>query len=189
MALSDFIKKNRMMYFSGDFTEENARKAAETLWELSCEDPMKDIIILIDSYGGYIDSFIAVHDTIKMIPCDVITVCVGKAMSCGQMLLMSGTKGKRFITPNSRIMVHQVASGAHGKLSNMEVSVAETKRIDAVFRKLIKKYSKASKKEIDEYMKQDTFMHAKEALKMGFVDHILTSPAQFNKKVLSKTRD
>ena len=62
--------------------------------------------MFIDSYGGACDSFIAIHDIMKIIRCDIATVCIGKAMSCGQMLLISGQKGKRFITPNSRVLIH-----------------------------------------------------------------------------------
>lgn len=88
----DVFKNNRIVYFNGIFDEDKAKDAIKTMLEYELENYNKDIIIYIDSRGGEIDSFIAIHDVIKMLRCDVATLCIGKAMSAGQLLLMSGTK-------------------------------------------------------------------------------------------------
>jgi len=116
----DYFENNRIVYMSGDFDETKAQYMITKLLSFESQDPTKDIIMYIDSYGGYIDSFIAIHDVIKMIRCDVATVCVGKAMSCGQMLLISGAKDKRFITPNSRVLIHELSSGRYGKVHELD---------------------------------------------------------------------
>ena len=184
MGLDEFTKRNRMIYFSGDFNEKNTKDTVETLLELSCLDPLRDIILIIDSYGGYVDSFTALHDMIQMVPCDVATVCIGKAMSCGQMLLMSGTKGKRFITPNSRVMVHQVSSGASGKFSDLENSIKETSRLDKLLQRLMFKHTKIKKKEMkNKFMHKDTYLTPDQCIKYGIADSILTTPSQFHKVV------
>jgi ATP-dependent Clp protease protease subunit len=168
---------NRIIYFSGAFNEEKAHQTISKLLEYECKDPTRDILLFVDSYGGYVDSFVAIHDTIKLLRCDVATCCVGKAMSCGQMLLISGTQGKRFITPNSRVMIHQIASASFGKLRDLEVDIEESKRLQKdVIDKLILKYTKIKPKQLKEIMVDDTFVTAKKALDLGVVDHIVTNP-------------
>ena len=109
---TDVFDNKRIVYFKGKFTEDATHSVIQKLLEFELKDPLKDIVLYIDSYGGYVDSFLAIHDAIRLCRCDVATVCIGKAMSCGQMLLISGAKGKRFITLNSRVLMHPVSSFA-----------------------------------------------------------------------------
>jgi ATP-dependent Clp protease protease subunit len=180
----DFFHKNRTVYFSGDFTEEKSHEIIGKLFELDADNPTKDILMYIDSYGGYIDSLVAIHDVMKYIlRCDVATVCIGKSMSCGQLLLMSGAKGKRFITPNSRVLVHQVSSGTWGKVSDMENDMAEKKRLQKMIEDMIRNDTKITKKQLKKLMSVDSYIVAEDALKYGLVDHIITNPKAFYKKL------
>ena len=169
-------EQGRIIYISGIFDEPMARSVVCRILSLEIKDPTKDILMFIDSYGGAYDSFIAIHDVIRMCRCEVATVCIGKAMSAGQLLLMSGTKGKRFITPNSRVLIHQIASGAFGKITHMDNEVVEVKRLQSVMESLILKYTKISKAEIKELMSKDSYITAERAKKLGIVDHIIESP-------------
>ena len=175
--------RHRMIYFKGNFNEDTAHSAIERLFEYEAEDPKKDILIYIDSYGGYVDSFIAIHDAMRLIQCRVATVCVGKAMSCGQMLLMSGTPGLRFITPNSRVMMHQISSMTYGRVSDMQVDIDEDDRLQTMFENLIVKYTKIKKKSLREMLKQDCYFSAGKALELGFVDKILKNNIELSKLV------
>jgi len=178
------LDTNRIIYMSGDFTEQKTELIVAKLLHFESANPSKDILLIIDSYGGIVDSFVAIHDTMKILRCNVATCCIGKAMSCGQLLLISGEKGKRFITPNSRVMIHEFSSGNFGKLSDLEVSVNENKRLQkTIWETLNIKYTKLTKKRLDDMRERDTYLDAKECLENGLVDHIVTSPSVLYKNV------
>jgi len=174
----DYIEENRIIFMNGEFNERKAELIIARMFQYECMDPSKDILLIIDSYGGFVDSFIAIHDAMKLLRCDVATICVGKAMSCGQMLLVSGTKGKRFITPHSRVLVHQISSFSGGSLKDMEIDITESKRLQKeVFEKLILKYTKIKAGQLKAMMeKGDNFFDAKKSLELGLVDKIVNTP-------------
>jgi len=175
---------NRIIYMSGEFNEQKAEVIVTKLLAFECMNPARDILLIIDSYGGIVDSFVAIHDTIKLLRCKVATCCIGKAMSCGQLLLVSGENGKRFITPNSRVMVHEFSAGDYGKLSDIEISLNENKRLQkAIWETLNIKYTKLTKKDLDEMKVRDTYLTAKECLDRGLVDHIITEPSVLYKNI------
>lgn len=179
-----FNDKNRIIYVSGTINEQKTEDVVSRLLAFDTAQPNKDIIMIIDSYGGYVDSFVAMHDAMKMISSEIVTICIGKAMSCGQMLLMSGTKGKRFITPNSRVMVHELSSFTGGKLKDIENDHRELQRVQKdVIEKLILKYTKISIKNLSKFMSEDTYLSAEETVKYGIADHIITSPSVLYKRI------
>ena len=179
----DVLTENRIIFLSGVFDENKAKDVITQILKLEAKDPRKDILLVIDSYGGYVHSLFAIHDVIKhMTRCDVITVGIGKQMSCGQMLLISGTKGKRFATPNSRILMHQISNFTFGKLSEMENDIEETKRLQEIAEKLIVKYTKIKKTELKELMKKDSYITAEEALELGIIDGIIKKPTDLYKR-------
>ena len=170
------LDENRIIYMSGEFNEGKAELIVSKLLQLECINPEKDILLIIDSYGGIVDSFVTIYDTIHLLRCDVATCCIGKAMSCGQLLLISGKKGKRFITPNSRVMIHEFAAGKYGKLSDLEINVKENRRLHKkIWENLNIKYTKLTKKKLDYMRNRDTFLDAKECIDNGLVDHIITN--------------
>jgi ATP-dependent Clp protease, protease subunit len=177
------LEDNRIIYMSGDFNEEKAKEIVTKLFTLESKDPSKDILMYIDSYGGYVHSFLAIHDVMRMLRCDIATVAIGKTMSCGQMLLISGTKGKRFITPNARVLMHEIASGAFGKLSDMEVDINETRAVSKICEDLILKYTKIKKDALKDLMVRDSYFSAQEALKLGMVDHMIHKPKDLYSKI------
>lgn len=179
----DALDDNRIIFMSGDFNEDKAKDIITQLFTFECKNPKKDIVMLIDSYGGYVHSFLAIHDVIKMLRCDVATIAVGKSMSCGQMLLITGKKGKRFATPNARILMHEVSSGTFGKLKDMEIDINETRSLKVILDDLILKYTKIKKNQLKEIMSKDTFLSAQEALKLGLIDHIIDNPKDLYTKV------
>ena len=179
-----FNDKNRLIFLSGMINEAKAEDVINKLLAYDAASPKTDILMFVDSYGGYVDSFIAIHDVMKMISSDVTTVCVGKAMSCGQMILISGTKGRRFMTPNSRVMIHEVSGFAGGKLTDIEIDYKETLRLQKqIIEKLILKYTKITQKQLDNFMAVDTFLSASECIKYGIVDGVITSPGMLHAKV------
>jgi ATP-dependent Clp protease protease subunit len=178
----DTMIDNRIIYLSGDFDENKSKDVIDKILKLEAKNPNKDILLMIDSYGGYVHSLLAIHDVIKHITrCKVITLGIGKQMSCGQLLLISGEKGARFATPNSRILLHQISSVTFGKLADMEVDIDESRKLQVIIENLIVKYTKISKKELTELMKIDSYMSAEEALKLGIIDGIIKKPSDLYK--------
>lgn len=176
------LEQNRIVFLSGLFNEDKAKDVITNILSLEAKDPTKDILLIIDSYGGYIHSLMAIHDVIKHVTrCDIITLGIGKQMSCAQMLLMSGTKGKRFVTPNSRILMHQLSSGTFGKLSEMDIDIVESRKVQEILEKLVVKYTKLSRAKIKELMRIDSYISAEEALEMGMIDGIVKCPSDIYK--------
>lgn len=180
---TDALDENRIIYMTGEFNEERAKDIITRLFTLESKDPSKDILMYIDSYGGWVHSFLAIHDVIKLLRCEVATVCIGKSMSCGQMLLISGTKGKRFITPNSRVLMHEISHFTFGKLTDIEIDVNETKALKKIIEDLIVKYTKIKAKDLKEIMQRDTYFSAEDALRLGIVDHIIHKPKDLYSKI------
>ena len=175
---TNVLDNNRIIYMSGEFNEQKAESIVAKLLMFECLNPAKDILLIIDSYGGVVDSFVTIHDTINLLRCTVATCCIGKAMSCGQLLLISGEKGKRFITPNSRVMIHEFTAGSFGKISDIEISLKENKRLQkAIWESFNVKYTKLTKTQLTKMKGRDTFLTAKECLEYGLIDHIITNPS------------
>ena len=167
------LEDNRIIYVNGEFNEDMAKEIFQSLIKYETSDSTKDILMIIDSFGGQVYSFLAIYDYIQLMRCDVATLGVGKAMSCGQLLLMSGTKGKRFATKNSRILMHELSMGTWGKLTDVEIDVNEGKALRKVMEKLIGEHTNLSKKEVKKFMERDSFMSAKELKKCGAIDHVV----------------
>jgi ATP-dependent Clp protease, protease subunit len=176
-------KEKRIIHLNGKIDEESVKTVVQSLIDLEEESPMSDILLYIDSYGGECYSLLAIHDAIKMCRCDVATICVGKAMSAAQMILMSGTKGKRFITPNSCVLMHSVSTGFYGNIHEMDNEVKATKELQKQLESLIKKYTNLGNKQIKDLMSKDSYITAKEALKMGIVDHIIDKPNDLHARI------
>lgn len=189
LPTSDYLTRSRIIYFNSYFTQTSARSCIERLLIMDAESIHDDITLLIDSNGGDVYSYLAIYDTItKLIHCDVATVCLGRAMSCGQMLLMSGTKGKRFITENSKVMMHQISSGTIGKISEMENHVQMVQNLMKTFEKIILKHSKIKKTELTGLMSRDAYLSAEEAVKYGLCDFIIKKPSDLYSKLSTRNQ-
>lgn len=159
-----------------EFSEETAQEFREHVLDIAKEDPMKPVIIYIDSYGGAVDSLAKMIETLDEIPNPVITVAIGKAMSCGAVLLSHGDI--RLCGKHSRVMIHEVSGGTVGDVHDMGKDVQEVKRLNEYFMDLLAKNCKikggyaALRKIIKNQDGRDHFMNAAEALKFGIVDAI-----------------
>lgn len=115
------LLEDRVVFLSGEITDEVANLVVAQLIYLESKDPTKDISLYINSPGGSVSAGLAIYDTMRYIRCDVSTICIGMAASMGALLLSSGAKGKRYALPNSEIMIHQVLGGAQGQASDVEI--------------------------------------------------------------------
>lgn len=157
------------------FDEEHAQKFRKQLLEVAKSDPERPIVIYIDSYGGYVDALAKMIETIDEVPNTIITSCMGKAMSCGAILLAHGDI--RFLGQNSRIMVHEISSGTIGNVQDMKEDVKETIRLNEHFMGLLardcgfKNYEEF-RAVIKEQDGRDRYLIGDDALKFGIVDAI-----------------
>jgi ATP-dependent Clp protease protease subunit len=135
------------------------------------------IPILIDSYGGQVYALMSMLDMIKSSPVPVATVCMGKAMSCGAVLLTAGSEGMRYIAPHATVMIHEVSSGAHGKQREIEVDAKETERLNKILFDVMDKNVGQPKGYFYELYGQKTkfadwFITPEECLEHRIVNHI-----------------
>lgn len=160
------------IWMSKNFDSANALEVREKIMKASVENPVKPIIVYINSYGGNVDSLNLLIDTFKNVPNDIYTVCMGTAMSAGALLLSCGDK--RFISPSSRVMIHKVSSGTWGNVDDMKVDTDETERQNTEIMKLLAKNTKKSVKQLEGMLKdkRDLFLDANAALKLGVVDEV-----------------
>lgn len=181
MASSEKIETHkRYVYLTDTVDEEMAEDTIKALFKFEKDDPTKDIIMIINSYGGYVDSMWAVIDTMQMISCSVHTLVVGKAMSAGATILLSGEKGKRYSTPHSRVMIHQVSGASIGTTSSVEIQAKEMKRMEEECRRHIIDKTKLKAKQLDELLTHDYYMTPDIALKHGLVDKVINNFSEIN---------
>jgi ATP-dependent Clp protease protease subunit len=140
---------------------------------LESEDPDKDIVLYINSPGGSVTAGLAIYDTMQYVKCPVATVCIGQAASMGAVLLAGGTKGKRSSLPHSRIMIHQVSSGAQGQASDIEIHAKEVLRLKHKLNEILAKHTGQSLEKVERDADRDFFMGASEAKEYGLIDEIM----------------
>jgi ATP-dependent Clp protease protease subunit len=141
---------------------------------LESEDAEKDIIMYINSPGGVVTAGLAIYDAMKYVRCDVQTVCVGQCASMGAVLLTAGTKGKRFILPNSRVMIHQPHGGAGGTSRDIEIQAKEILKLRQHLNEIIAASTGKPLADVERDTDRDRYLSAEEALAYGLVDKIVT---------------
>ncbi len=167
------LLKERIIFLTGGIDDAVANTVVAQLLFLQAEDPKKDISLYINSPGGVITSGLAILDTMAHIKPDVSTICIGMAASMASVLLSAGTKGKRFILPNSEVMIHQPWGGAQGQATDIEISARHILKARDRLNKILAKNTGQKLEKITQDVDRDFFMDADEALKYGVVDHIL----------------
>lgn len=168
------LLKDRIILLSGEINDHVASSIVAQLLFLEAEDPDKDINFYINSPGGVITSAFSIYDTMNYIRSDISTICIGQAASAGAFLLSSGTKGKRFSLPNSRIMIHQPLGGAQGQATDIEIQAKEILRLKKILNEIMAENTGQSVEKITQDTERDFFMSGEEAKKYGLVDKILT---------------
>ncbi|AXH10390.1 ATP-dependent Clp endopeptidase, proteolytic subunit ClpP [Malaciobacter halophilus] len=169
------LLKDRIIMLSGEINDQVASTVVAQLLFLEAEDPEKDIYLYINSPGGVITSGMSIYDTMNYVKPDVCTICVGQAASMGAFLLSSGTKGKRYSLPNSRIMIHQPLGGAQGQATDIQIQAKEIQRMKDSLNKIISEQTGQPLEVIEKDTDRDNFMSAEEACTYGLVDKVITS--------------
>ena len=164
------LSRTRRLFIFGELTGEVARDIIDGALFLADEDPAKDIFVYLNTPGGEIDGAIAIFDIFQAIGPIVNTVVCGSALSAGALVAISGAKGKRSITPNSTMMLHQLRWELGSKLKDMEIAMRELKRLNDATEAIISATTNIPKKKIKAMLEYDYWMDAAAAIELGFVD-------------------
>jgi len=169
------LLKDRIIFLGTEIDDATANTIIAQLLFLEATDPDKDIYIYINSPGGSVSSTIAIYDTIQYIRSDISTICIGMAASGAALILASGTKGKRFVLPNSRIMLHQPLGGARGQVTDIEIQTRELKRIKDTINKILTYHTGQKFEKVEKDTDRDFYMTAQESKEYGLVDEVIKS--------------
>jgi len=168
------LLRDRICFVTGDIEDQMATLVVAQLLYLESVEPDKDISLYVCSNGGSVSAGLSLTDSINYIKCDVSTLCFGMAASMGAMILSAGTKGKRFILPNAKVMLHQPSGSSQGKASDIEISAREILKTKARMNRLLVDNTGQTLEEIERIMDRDTWFDAEEAVAFGIVDQVLS---------------
>ena len=169
------LLKDRIVFLSEDVNPATASLVVAQMLFLESEDPDKEISFYINSPGGSITDGMAIVDTMNYIKCPVSTICVGLAASMGSVLLASGTKGRRFATPNAEVLIHQplISGGLAGQTTEIKIHADHMVKTREKLNKLLSEKTGQSLEQIEKDTERDHYMTAQEALEYGLIDGIL----------------
>ena len=168
------LLKERIIFLGSDVNSHSANLIVAQLLFLQNEDPKKDIMLYINSPGGSVYDGMAIFDTIQHIKNDVQTVGIGLQASMGAFLLSSGTKGKRYLLPHAKVMIHQPSSGTRGKVTDMEIDLKESLKTRQLLNEILAKNTGQKLSKIEKDVDRDYWMTAEEAVAYGIADKVIS---------------
>jgi ATP-dependent Clp protease, protease subunit len=169
------LLKERIVFLGTPIDDAVGNLVMAQLLHLESEDPDKDINLYVNSPGGDITSLFAIYDTIQYIKPDVSTICMGQAASAAAVLVLAGTKGKRYALPHSRILLHQPHGGAQGQAVDIEIQAKEIIRYRQLLDQLIAQHTGQQLEKVSKDTDRDFILTAEEAVEYGVVDEVITS--------------
>ena len=172
------LLKERIIFLGEEVNEHTANIIVAQLLHLAYEDPTADISLYINSPGGSVYDGMAIFDTMNFIKPDVATYGIGLQASMGAFLLSSGAKGKRYVLPHSKVMIHQPSSGTRGKVTDMEIDLRESLEVKEMLAKILAKNTGQKLAKVKSDMERDYWMSPEEAKAYGLVDEVLTKLKQ-----------
>ena len=168
------LLKERIVFVVGPINDNVASLITAQLLFLESENPKKEISLYINSPGGLVTAGMGIYDTVQYIKPEVSTLCIGQAASMGSFLLASGTKGKRYSLPNSRIMVHQPSAGYQGQATDIEIHANEVLSLKKRLNEIYSKHTGKSVDEIKSALERDNFMTPETAKDFGLIDQVVS---------------
>ncbi len=169
------LLEDRIIFIDGEINEQTASVVVAQLIHLANEDSKKDIQLYINSPGGSVYDGLAIYDTMQYIKPDVQTIGIGLQASMGAFLLSSGAKGKRYLLPNARVMIHQPSSGTQGKVTDQEISLREALHLKDKLAEIMAKNTGKKVDKVKADMERDYWMGAEESVAYGIADEVIDS--------------
>ena len=178
------LLKDRIIFIGTRINDAVANLIVAQMLYLDADDSEKDIIMYINSPGGVVTAGLAIFDAMKYVRCDVQTVCVGQCASMGAVLLAAGTKGKRQILPNGRVMIHQPHGGARGQVTDIEIQAKEVRLLKDTLTDILATSTGKNRDQILKDIDRDFYMSATAAKEYGLIDNVF-----FPKKKTGEEKD
>jgi len=186
MGLGDSVYqrllKERIIWLGGEVRDDNANAICAQLLLLAAEDPERDIYLYINSPGGSVTAGMAIYDTMQYVKPDVVTVGMGLAASMGQFLLTAGAPGKRYITPHTRVLLHQPLGGAGGSATDIRINADLILGMKKELAQITASRTGKSVEQVEADGDRDHWFTSQEALEYGFVDQVIDSPQEIGNR-------
>ncbi|MBQ9455086.1 MAG: ATP-dependent Clp protease proteolytic subunit [Thermoguttaceae bacterium] len=181
MTISDLLLENRIIFLQGPIGDANANAIVMQLLYLQSDNRRKDIHFYINSPGGSVSAMLAVYDTMRVLSCPVNTYCVGLAASAAAVLLGGGAKGKRFILPHAKVMIHQPWGQVGGQVSDINIQAQEILKTRQLLNEILAEDCGKTVEQVAKDTDRDHYMTAQEAIEYGIVDSIVKKPEEDKK--------
>jgi ATP-dependent Clp protease protease subunit len=181
MSIEDLLLENRIVYLGYPIGSDMAKFVVQRLLYLQSTKRDQEVSIYINSPGGYVDQTLAIYDTMQFLTCDVATYCIGTAASGAAILLAAGTKGKRYVLPHSKVMLHQPYGGITGQAEDIRIQAEEVLRDKKTLIDILAKHTGQDKEKIEQETERDRYLSADEAREYGLVDEILGTNGETKK--------
>lgn len=178
MTLEERLAEERIVFLWGEIAPPVAGALIMRLLELHAKAQNRDIHLYINSPGGAVDDTLAIYDTMQFLECDVATYCVGQAASGAAIILSSGTKGKRFALPHSKIMIHQPWGGVTGQAADIQIQAEEILKTKRMLNEILAEHTARTVEQIESETERDRYLTPAEAKEYGIVDEIVTVATQ-----------
>ena len=175
MTLEEMLLENRVVFLVGEINHVSASRVIMQMLYLQSVKRDQDINLYINSPGGVVDDTLAMYDIMRFLTCDVATYCIGRAESGGAIVFAAGTKGKRFILPNAKVMIHQPFGGVYGQAADIEIQAEEILKTKQNLIDILAKHTGQSVERVQEDSERDKFFDAKAAVEYGLCDEVLNA--------------
>lgn len=173
MTLEELLLENRVVFLVGEINHVSASRVIMQMLYLQNIKRDQDINLYINSPGGVVDDTLAIYDIMRFLTCDIATYCIGRAESGGAVVFMAGKKGKRFILPNAKVMIHQPFGGVYGQTADIEIQAEEILKTKETLISVMAKCTGQTVERIREDSERDRFFDAAAAVKYGICDEVI----------------
>ena len=173
MTLEELLLENRVVFLVGEINHVSASRVIMQMLYLQSIKRDQDINLYINSPGGVVDDTLAMYDIMRFLTCDIATYCIGRAESGGAVIFMAGKKGKRFILPNAKVMIHQPFGGVYGQAADIEIQAEEILKTKETLVNVMAKCTGQPVDKIREDSERDRFFSAQESVKYGICDEVI----------------
>lgn len=176
MTIDELLLENRVVFLIGEINQASAARVMMQMLYLENQKRGQDINLYINSPGGAVDDTLAIYDTMRFLTSDVATYCMGRAYSGGSVLLTAGAKGKRYILPHAKVMIHQPYGGVYGQTEDIRIQAEQIIKAKRELNKILSRHTGQPVENIERDSDRDKYFTAQEAKDYGLVDEVIEEP-------------
>ncbi|XVJ58239.1 MAG: ATP-dependent Clp protease proteolytic subunit [Tepidisphaera sp.] len=188
MTIDELLLENRVIFMIGEINQASAARVMMQMLYLENQKRGQEINFYINSPGGAVDDTLAIYDTMRFITSPVATYCMGRAYSGGSVLLAAGTKGKRYILPHAKVMIHQPYGGVGGQAEDIRIQAEQIIKTKAELNRILSRHTGKDAEVIKRDSERDRYFTAEEAVAYGLADEVLKEPPLESSGVLAGVR-